>query len=136
MTTSTNHTAPVDLDGERVARIVEPDCIGCARCIQVCPVDAIVGAAGRMHTVVSSWCSGCDLCVPVCPTDCIEMVPAVSLPANRAAVTAVRTAARVARRMRDRAARVPPLVDASAASQAELRAAVLAAVLRRRSGTA
>jgi Na+-translocating ferredoxin:NAD+ oxidoreductase subunit B len=56
-----------------VARIVERDCIGCTRCIQVCPVDAIVGAGGRMHTVISNLCTGCDLCAPVCPTDCIEM---------------------------------------------------------------
>src|SRR5262245_47821456 len=27
-----------------LARVVEADCIGCARCIQACPVDAIAGA--------------------------------------------------------------------------------------------
>ena len=58
---------------KRIAVIVEQDCIGCTKCIQVCPVDAIIGASGRMHTVVSNWCTGCDLCAPVCPTDCIEM---------------------------------------------------------------
>lgn len=60
----------------RVAVIVEADCIGCTKCIQACPVDAIVGANGLMHTVVERWCTGCDLCVPVCPTDCIDMRPA------------------------------------------------------------
>lgn len=60
----------------RQAKIIEADCIGCTRCIQACPVDAITGAAGCMHTVVAPWCSGCDLCLPVCPTDCIEMVEA------------------------------------------------------------
>jgi Na+-translocating ferredoxin:NAD+ oxidoreductase subunit B len=59
----------------RVARIDEARCIGCTLCIQACPVDAIVGAAKRMHTVVAQWCSGCDLCLPACPVDCIEMVP-------------------------------------------------------------
>lgn len=59
----------------RVAVIIEPDCIGCTKCIQACPVDAIIGASGRMHTVVARWCTGCDLCVPVCPTDCIDMRP-------------------------------------------------------------
>ncbi len=70
----------VDLDdncGEeslpQVAVIVEKDCIGCTKCIQVCPVDAIVGAAKLMHTVIESECTGCDLCAPVCPVDCIEM---------------------------------------------------------------
>lgn len=58
----------------RVAVIDEQLCIGCTLCIQACPVDAIVGAAKRMHTVVAQWCTGCDLCVPPCPMDCIAMV--------------------------------------------------------------
>lgn len=60
-------------DLPRVALIVEEECIGCTKCIQVCPVDAIVGAPKLMHTVIESECTGCDLCVPVCPVDCIEM---------------------------------------------------------------
>ena len=60
----------------RVALIVEADCIGCTKCIQACPVDAIVGGAKYMHTVVEPLCTGCDLCVPACPVDCIVMVPA------------------------------------------------------------
>lgn len=59
----------------RVARIVEADCIGCTKCIQACPVDAIVGARQRMHTVIADLCTGCELCVPPCPVDCIQMVP-------------------------------------------------------------
>jgi electron transport complex protein RnfB len=58
-----------------VARIDESVCIGCTLCIQACPVDAIAGAAKRMHTVIESLCTGCDLCVAPCPVDCIEMVP-------------------------------------------------------------
>ncbi|MGE5338532.1 MAG: electron transport complex subunit RsxB [Gemmatimonadota bacterium] len=57
-----------------VALIDESRCIGCTLCIQACPVDAIVGAAKRMHTVVASLCTGCDLCLPPCPVDCIAMV--------------------------------------------------------------
>ena len=60
----------------RVAVIDEQHCIGCTLCIQACPVDAIVGANKRMHTVLADWCTGCDLCLPPCPVDCIEMVPA------------------------------------------------------------
>lgn len=56
------------------ALIDEARCIGCTRCIDACPVDAIVGAQGLMHTVVESWCIGCALCPPACPVDCIDMV--------------------------------------------------------------
>lgn len=58
-----------------VAVVDEERCIGCVRCIEACPVDAIVGAQGWMHTVVEDWCIGCRLCVAPCPVDCIEMAP-------------------------------------------------------------
>ena len=58
-----------------VAVIDECACIGCTLCIQACPVDAIVGAAKQMHTVIPELCTGCDLCVPPCPVDCIAMLP-------------------------------------------------------------
>ena len=59
-----------------VALIDEAACIGCTKCIQACPVDAIVGASKLMHTVLADECAGCDLCLPPCPVDCITMVPA------------------------------------------------------------
>ena len=58
-----------------VAVIDEERCIGCAKCLPACPVDAIVGAQRFMHTVVSAQCTGCELCLPPCPVDCIEMRP-------------------------------------------------------------
>jgi len=58
----------------RIAVIREAECIGCTKCIQACPIDAIVGAAERMHTVMLDACSGCALCLPVCPVDCIDLV--------------------------------------------------------------
>jgi Na+-translocating ferredoxin:NAD+ oxidoreductase subunit B len=58
----------------QVALIVEADCIGCTKCIQACPVDAIVGGSKLMHTVVEPLCTGCELCVPACPVDCIALV--------------------------------------------------------------
>ena len=59
-------------------RIVEADCIGCTKCIQACPVDAIVGAPKRMHSVVTELCTGCELCIEPCPVDCIETLPAAT----------------------------------------------------------
>ena len=56
-----------------VAIIDESICIGCTLCIQACPVDAIIGAAKQMHTIIPSLCTGCDLCVAPCPVDCISM---------------------------------------------------------------
>jgi len=64
----------------RVAVIDEAACIGCTKCIQACPVDAIVGAAQRMHTVIASWCTGCELCIPPCPVDCIALAPTDAYP--------------------------------------------------------
>ncbi|NYS61347.1 electron transport complex subunit RsxB [Vreelandella salicampi] len=71
---------PEPLDGEaqaeeRVAFIREEECIGCTKCIQACPVDAIIGAAKQMHTVIEDECTGCDLCLAPCPVDCIDMLP-------------------------------------------------------------
>jgi Na+-translocating ferredoxin:NAD+ oxidoreductase subunit B len=60
----------------KVAWIDEERCIGCARCLPPCPVDAIVGASKYLHTVIAEHCTGCELCLAPCPVDCIEMRPA------------------------------------------------------------
>jgi len=74
---------PQPVDGDESAQepvrmlavIDEPNCIGCTKCIQACPVDAIVGATRAMHTVMEDLCTGCNLCVAPCPTQCIELRP-------------------------------------------------------------
>lgn len=107
----------------RIAVIHESRCIGCTLCIQACPVDAIVGAAKQMHTVVEPECTGCELCVAPCPVDCIDLHPTTRAtpsdnwrwpdysPAeterarNRTAARRQRLAARQAQRDADRNAR-------------------------------
>ena len=66
------------------ARIREPECIGCALCLAPCPVDAIIGAPGFMHTVIADQCTGCELCLPACPVDCIDLaaMPAPAAQSN------------------------------------------------------
>lgn len=101
----------------RVAVIDEALCIGCALCIPACPVDAILGAARRMHTVIASACTGCDLCVAPCPMDCIRMEPvqpARSWTAQDAAIARARFSSRNARLAGDGRAALPAMRAISA----------------------
>jgi electron transport complex protein RnfB len=81
----------------RVAWIDESRCIGCARCLAPCPVDAIVGAAKYMHTVLVERCTGCELCLPPCPVDCIELKEGPSPAADQATLNRTRFEAHSAR---------------------------------------
>jgi H+/Na+-translocating ferredoxin:NAD+ oxidoreductase subunit B len=89
----------------RVAWIDESRCIGCARCLPPCPVDAIVGAAKFMHTVLAQRCTGCELCIAPCPVDCIEMRSAPAPAVNQAELNRTRYEAhteRLSRRAQER----------------------------------
>lgn len=70
-----SQSEPVKVQEKALARIDETVCIGCTACIRACPVDAIMGAAKQMHTVIAQECTGCGLCVAPCPVDCIDMRP-------------------------------------------------------------
>lgn len=105
----------IEPDTQRIAWIREPECIGCTKCIQACPVDAIMGAAKLMHTILRDECTGCDLCVAACPVDCIEMhdYPKISGKAEKQARAnhyRMRFEARTARLSRDKAPPVQPVV--------------------------
>jgi electron transport complex protein RnfB len=84
----------------KVAFIDEPNCIGCARCLPVCPTDAILGASRYLHTVIAVDCTGCEKCLPVCPTDCITLVPRQDERASPAALAARWRARIKARKLR------------------------------------
>ncbi len=99
----------------RVAWIDETRCIGCARCLPPCPVDAIVGAAKFMHTVLAERCTGCELCIAPCPVDCIELRPASPAAFNQADLNRVRHAAHVDRLRRRADARQRELDSKKAA---------------------
>jgi electron transport complex protein RnfB len=105
-----------------VALVDEARCIGCARCIDACPVDAISGAQGFMHAVIAACCTGCELCLPPCPVDCIDMVPAPAPWTETDAKGAKRRAALRKKRLSDEKPKTFP-VD---------RKAVIAAALKRK----
>lgn len=126
----------------RVAYIREAECIGCTKCIQACPVDAIVGAAKLMHTVLSDECTGCDLCIAPCPVDCIDIrdFPKVTDKAHKRVIAdhnRARYEARNARLAREQADKAPapvlatPVADSTEAPKAGDKSLVIAAALAR-----
>jgi len=117
-------------EGLALAQIEERACIGCTLCIAACPVDAIVGAAKLMHTVLAGRCTGCALCLPPCPVDCISLVPRVQpWTAADAERARVHDAARAARRALPDSRRG---VTAEDTARARRREAVAAALERAR----
>ncbi len=112
-----------------LAVIREAECIGCAKCIQACPVDAILGSARQMHTVIAEECIGCKLCLPPCPVDCIDLVSPSETAAQpkspearkqRAAHIKKRYAARQKRLQNDQEQQYPSLASLLTAAPPEL----------------
>jgi Na+-translocating ferredoxin:NAD+ oxidoreductase subunit B len=119
-----------------VAVIDEKICIGCKLCIQACPVDAIVGAAKLMHTVIAAECTGCELCLAPCPVDCIEMVPTGRVPTREerkrsAAHARMRFQSRNRRLAAQRAAREARLAAKRPASNEDAKRATVARAVAR-----
>lgn len=125
----------------QIALIDETECIGCTRCIQACPVDAIVGASKLMHTVIVTECTGCELCLPPCPVDCIELRRADQVPgaaatwglaqARHARARFRARQQRLASRKRQRAQRRQLAAQNNEAPQGDPRKAVIAAAVAR-----
>jgi electron transport complex protein RnfB len=105
-----------------VALVDEARCIGCTRCIAACPVDAIAGAQGYMHTVIAAYCTGCELCLAPCPVDCISMEPAPA-PWTEADARGAKRRATIRKRR---------ISEESPKTTSAHRKAVIAAVLRRK----
>ena len=122
-----------------IALIVEADCIGCTKCIQACPVDAIVGAPKLMHSVLIDLCTGCELCLPPCPVDCIVMADAGRATESaaqrrlRADAARMRFASRNARLLREHEQR--QAADQTGVSRAAVLAAIARAKARREGGS-
>jgi Na+-translocating ferredoxin:NAD+ oxidoreductase subunit B len=104
----------------QVAVIEEAACIGCAKCIEACPTDAIVGARKWLHAVLPADCSGCELCIPPCPVDCISLAPAPGLPAEVPGAEAIAARARHFRALHE--ARLARLARDAQRSEARLAA--------------
>ncbi|MGE3318697.1 MAG: RnfABCDGE type electron transport complex subunit B [Candidatus Berkiella sp.] len=103
-----------------VAVIEESACIGCTKCLDVCPVDAIVGTSGHMHTVISAQCIGCDLCLPPCPVQCISLVASGISKEERSQLATIAKAKHQARKARlDSLAAQKELADKKAMQNAD-----------------
>ena len=50
---------------------ITDDCIGCTKCAQVCPVDAIAFLPHEKHEVDTEKCIKCDSCRLVCPVEAV-----------------------------------------------------------------
>ncbi|MGE0484765.1 MAG: RnfABCDGE type electron transport complex subunit B [Gammaproteobacteria bacterium] len=128
---------PTAIHGEaeaHVAVVEQADCIGCARCLQACPVDAIVGASLARHAVIVSHCTGCGLCLPVCPTDCIDLLPRPVTDPGQPVIARRRYHERNRRLAATAVVGPAPdaLIELDELTPARLRDAVLEAVRRRR----
>ena len=118
------HEVPLE-----VSRINPDVCIGCRKCVAVCPTNAIVGAPKRLHGVITDWCTGCALCIVACPVDCIDLKPATFEWTRERALAARARYRQKLQRERDRQAERDAKLNAQ--SSADKKKAILADILSR-----
>lgn len=116
----------------QVAEIREAECIGCTKCIQACPVDAIIGASKQMHTIITDACTGCELCIKPCPVDCIDLKPSPPRQQNFKAHSRQRYLNHNARKQKQDPQQLLYSVSALEESETEREAFIRAAVERAR----
>jgi NADH-quinone oxidoreductase subunit F len=52
---------------------IDDTCIGCTKCAQTCPVNAIAFTPYRIHVIDQEKCIKCDGCRQVCPEDSVRV---------------------------------------------------------------
>ena len=112
-------------------KIREAECIGCVKCIKACPIDAIIGSAKQMHSVLTDICTGCELCIPACPIDCIEIETTRALPDPALSRERYQRRHERLNAIALEAAPTPPREDAASKRKAYLEAALLRARTKR-----
>lgn len=106
---------------ESIVTIKEEECIGCTKCINACPVDAIIGSSKQMHSIIEDICTGCDLCIPACPTDCIDITIIPPRDDYEKKTMALQSKARYEKkRARQQEIQKAPILDANAVIAAAL----------------
>lgn len=55
------------MSGFYMAYTITYECVGCAVCVRVCPVDAIVGKPNQRHRILADICTDCGACGRICP---------------------------------------------------------------------
>lgn len=68
-----NGTCPTGKCAELITYSVNDECIGCTKCVQKCPVDAIPFTPHEKHSIDTELCIKCDACRAACPVDAIDV---------------------------------------------------------------
>jgi NADH-quinone oxidoreductase subunit F len=67
------HRCPAKKCRALIKYTINDDCIGCTRCAQKCPADAIPLAPYKKHEIDQEKCTKCDTCRQVCPTNAVQV---------------------------------------------------------------
>ncbi len=68
-----NGRCPTGKCTELIRYSIDDSCIGCTKCAQNCPVDAIAFTPFEIHVIDPEKCIRCDGCRQVCPVDSVKV---------------------------------------------------------------